>query len=111
MKALSIKEPWASMILRGEKTVEVRTWRTNYRGDILVCASAKPKTENSGNALCIVEIVDCRPMKKSDAKLSGGYFEPKSYSWVLENIRKIKKFPVKGKLSIFNVECVVECLK
>jgi hypothetical protein len=30
--ALSIRQPWAELILRGEKQIEVRTWATNYRG-------------------------------------------------------------------------------
>lgn len=42
MKALSIQQPWADLICLTEKTIEVRTWRTHYRGDIVICASAKP---------------------------------------------------------------------
>lgn len=42
MKALSIKQPWAEMILQGLKKIEVRSWRTDYRGDLLICSSAKP---------------------------------------------------------------------
>jgi len=30
--ALSVRQPWAELILRGEKQIEVRTWSTNYRG-------------------------------------------------------------------------------
>ena len=44
MKALSIKEPWATLILEGKKTIETRTWKTNYRGEILLCASKNPKS-------------------------------------------------------------------
>ena len=32
MKALSIRQPWAELIMQGRKTLELRTWRTNYRG-------------------------------------------------------------------------------
>ena len=40
MKALSII-PWYAMdILEGYKTVECRTWKTNYRGPILICSSS-----------------------------------------------------------------------
>lgn len=42
MKALSIKQPWAEMILQGLKTIEVRCWKTEFRGDLLICSSAKP---------------------------------------------------------------------
>ena len=32
MKALSVPQPWAEVIARGEKTIEVRTWSTKHRG-------------------------------------------------------------------------------
>ena len=43
MKAISIRQPWLELIIRGEKTLEIRSWRTNIRGDVLLCASAAPK--------------------------------------------------------------------
>lgn len=42
MKALTIKQPWASLIANGIKDIENRTWKTNYRGRIYIHASAKP---------------------------------------------------------------------
>jgi len=39
MRALSIKPPWIELIVEGRKTIETRTWRTNYRGKILLCSS------------------------------------------------------------------------
>lgn len=41
MKTLSIIQPWASLIAVGIKDIENRTWRTNYRGEFLIHASAK----------------------------------------------------------------------
>ena len=35
MKAITIKQPWASLIVHGIKDIENRTWRTNYRGRVL----------------------------------------------------------------------------
>lgn len=43
MKALSIKQPWASLIANGIKDIENRTWRTNFRGRIYIHASALKK--------------------------------------------------------------------
>ena len=45
MKALSIKQPWAWLIVNGFKDVENRTWRTKYRGPLLIHAS-KAKDEH-----------------------------------------------------------------
>ncbi len=104
MKALSVKEPWVGLIRAGKKTVETRTWKTNYRGPLLICASASPKTELSGKAVCTVELVDCRPMTKLDEAAACCEVYPDAKAWVLRNIRPIEPFPVKGKLRIFEVD-------
>ena len=39
MKAISIKQPWASLIVHGIKDIENRTWATKYRGKVLIHAS------------------------------------------------------------------------
>jgi hypothetical protein len=41
MKALSIRQPWAWLIVHGVKDVENRTWRTNFRGRFLVHAGMR----------------------------------------------------------------------
>lgn len=63
IKALSVKEPFASFIKSGTKKIETRTWKTKYRGDILICASKIPQGENSGMAVCIAELVEIREME------------------------------------------------
>ncbi|MEK9184782.1 MAG: ASCH domain-containing protein [Patescibacteria group bacterium] len=103
MKALCLREPWASMIKTGRKTIETRTWKTNYRGDILLCASKNPESEISGKAFAIAELIDCRKMVKQDEKLACCEVYPKANSWILKNIRIIKLFPVKGKLGLFDI--------
>ena len=42
MKAISIQQPWAHLILTDEKQYEYRSWSTDHRGDLLVCSSANP---------------------------------------------------------------------
>jgi hypothetical protein len=37
--ALSLKQPWAALLAHGRKTVEVRRWRTPYRGPLLIHAA------------------------------------------------------------------------
>ena len=41
MKAISLKQPWAWLIVKGIKDVENRTWLTHYRGLLLIHASKK----------------------------------------------------------------------
>lgn len=38
MKAITIKQPFASLIAAGLKEYEFRTWKTKYRGEILIHA-------------------------------------------------------------------------
>ena len=38
MKAITIKQPWASLIVEGIKDIENRTWKTNFRGRVLIHA-------------------------------------------------------------------------
>ena len=45
MKTLSIKQPWAYLIACGLKDIENRTWKTKYRGKILIHASFKSDNE------------------------------------------------------------------
>jgi hypothetical protein len=106
MKAISLKQPWAHLICLGEKTIETRTWPTRYRGDILIVASMKPKIQDLpvGVAVCIAEISDCRKMVIEDESKACCEIYENAYSWILENIRKIKPFPVKGKLGIYEVK-------
>lgn len=42
IKALSIKQPWAGLILAGIKTVENRSWSTMHSGTLAIVSSAKP---------------------------------------------------------------------
>lgn len=39
MKALSIRQPWAWLIVNGFKDIENRSWHTKYRGPVLIHAS------------------------------------------------------------------------
>lgn len=108
MKAISLKQPWAHLICIGEKTIETRTWPTKYRGDILIVTSKKPKIQDLpvGVAVCIAKIVDCRPMTFADEAKACCEIYPGAYAWILENIRPIKPFPVKGQLGIYEVNIV-----
>ena len=42
MKVLSLKQPFAELILQGKKTIELRKWNTKFRGEFLIHASKHP---------------------------------------------------------------------
>jgi hypothetical protein len=105
MKALSVKQPWANMIVEGEKTIETRTWSTEYRGEILIVSSKDPNIPPAGFALAVATLMDCRPMSVLDEPDAQCRKYPKAIAWVLENVRRIKKpFPVQGQMGVFEVD-------
>lgn len=120
MKAISVQQPFAFEIMSGLKTIEVRTWETLYRGDVLICSSGKPAFPREemeemeeeygctflyGQALCIVRILDVRLMRKGDEEEAlVDEIDPEAYSWVLEDVRPVVPFPVKGKQGFFEIE-------
>jgi len=64
--ALSVKQPWAALLVAGLKTVEVRTWGTRRRGPVLIHAARIPDDRPDGWAL----ITD--PAVGTLAQLAGG---------------------------------------
>lgn len=108
MKALSVRQPYAHFIMCGEKEFEFRTWRTDYRGDLLICSTANPKIKNTicGHALIIVRLNEIFEVTAKNYKKFGLDEKPdgKLYAWQLTDVRVIKPFAVKGKLNFFNVD-------
>jgi len=112
MKALSLTQPYANFIRDGLKTIETRTRPTKHRGPLLICATKKrvmdPKTykviEPRGVAVCIVTIINCRPMTKEDEKAACFEWNKKLWAWELDFLHVIEPFPVRGMLGIFNVD-------
>lgn len=108
MKAISIQNPFAHWIMTGEKTIEVRSWNTEHRGDLLICSSAAPKIPAmiSGHALCIVSLDKVTQFRKThlEAACMDEMPESGSFAWHLSNVRIVKPFPVKGKLNFYYVD-------
>lgn len=112
MKALSVHPIYAGLIACGDKTVECRTWKTDYRGDILICSTAhKVKDTIPGHALCVVRLADVVPFKREHLKaacMTSSEYSSDFYAWKLDNLRWIKPFAVKGKLSLWNCDNEIE---
>jgi len=117
MKAISIKEPYASLIHSGRKTIETRTWKTDYRGPLLLCASKKPewieevpgwirrRSLLNGMAFATCELLDIRPMTKEDEQFACCSVYHNAYSWILDKIIPINpRFNVTGRLGLFEVD-------
>jgi hypothetical protein len=103
VKALSIKEPWLTLIVDGKKTIETRTWMTDYRGPLLLVGCKKPTGHHSGVAACLVDLVECQDMHRDDEEAACCDIYPRAKSWFLENVRKVEPVPITGKLGIYDV--------
>lgn len=117
MKALTIQQPWAGLVARGEKTVELRSWGTKHRGPMLVCAGARAWSDEAvatlgdgprGVALCIVDVIDCRPATEADraASCAGDRIGPLDglFAWVLADPSPVAPAKVRGMPGLFSVD-------
>ena len=104
MKAISLKQPWANLVACGYKTLETRTWTTGYRGELLICSSASGEIGPTGCALALVNLVDCREMADDDAGAACILRYPEAKVFVLEDIRLLQPFAVRGSLNIYELD-------
>ena len=128
MKVITIKQPFATLIAEGLKEYEFRTWKTKYRGEILIHAGkgvdkkAMKRYEDlnldypSGCIIAKAVITDCvyvdeklkAILKEKNAKVYHGVIKKEStwqgYGFKLENIQKIVPISAKGKLSLWDYE-------
>ncbi|HMW19233.1 MAG TPA: ASCH domain-containing protein [Accumulibacter sp.] len=119
MRALSVRQPWALEINDGIKNLEFRTWHTNHRGPLLICASSadsglwvdveidgetQPLPLPTGCMMCVVNLVNIREMTREDAKEYGIPYDPVMLAWELEGGYEVIPEPVKGRLNVFEVD-------
>lgn len=125
MKVLTIKEPWASLIISGYKEYEFRSWKTNYRGKILIHSGLSLERDNAlkfkdynlnygrGEIIGEAILTDCIPVTKEfeddlykiNPLVYGKSEHTRVYAWKLENIVMYeKRIPCKGRLGLWNYD-------
>lgn len=128
MKALTLWQPWASLVAVGAKRFETRSWATNYRGQIAIHAA---KTWNreledvAGNPIfqgrlkelwnnlplgCVVAVArlsDCRPTTEipfADVADEYGFgdYSAGRFAWILKDVQPLEMpIPAKGKQGLW----------
>jgi hypothetical protein len=118
MKALSIRQPWAWLIVHGRKNIENRTWPTSFRGRFLVHASKGMTHEEYEDAEWVAEekgvtippfeklerggivgeavLLDC--VDKHESEWFCG-----TWGFVLDEAKPLPFRPYKGELGFFEV--------
>lgn len=114
VKALSIRQPWAWLIVQGFKPVENRTWWSSYRGPVLIHAGKAPDPQadhiarmvkeqfgiripdvlDLGGIVGVAEVTGC-----VDHSTSPWFSGP--YGFVLEGARLLPFTPCEGALGFF----------
>ena len=127
MKVITLKQPYATLVAEGLKEYEFRTWKTKYRGEILIHAGKGIDKEAmkryeylnlsypSGCIIARVNLTDCIKVdddfrKELIDKNRIIYYnlvenpEWEGYGFKIENVKKIEPIYVNGKLSLWDYE-------
>ena len=122
MKTITICQPYAELILLGEKRVENRVWQPNYFGPLLIHAGKSrtwldtyeplPKHMDFGGLVGICELVACFPARALRAKkvpqpywdLAEHAHVEGPYCWILEHVTRFPAMiEVRGQQGMFDV--------
>lgn len=128
-KALSLWQPWATLIAVGAKEYETRSWTTDYRGSLVIHAAKRWTAEQVmakerlafaylavrqihewplGMALCVVDLVAIIPTTLIADQISHqeralGDFSRGRYAWQLANVRRFEKpIPARGEQGLWD---------
>lgn len=130
MKAISLTQPWATLVAIGAKKYETRSWSTNYRGPLAIHAAKgyprsaqylaqetqpfrdvlnRPNEElPRGAIIAIVELTGCIHTEDfwnlTEQERAFGDYGPRRYAWQLTNVRELQyPVPCKGALGLWTV--------
>lgn len=126
MKVLSLKQPFAELVVSGKKTIELRKWNTRFRGEFLVHASKIPDKKSmkklgfeklplgmivgKSNLVEVKKYLDeAEFMKDKNKHLAeplriGIVSDWGKFGFVLKNSKRIKPIPAKGMLGFWEFE-------
>ena len=123
MKCLSVSQPFADLIITGKKTIELRKWNTNFRGEFLIHAPLKVRNDDCkrlklnkkfvrgaivGKAT-IYDVKKYNSIKELQKDKKSHYasqdLENKKFGFMLKNAKQFRiPIPCKGRLGLFDVE-------
>lgn len=105
MKALTICQPYAELIARGEKPIENRTWATAYRGPLLIHAGKSRSWMDDddelrfpgmafGAVVAIADLVECKHLHEQAWPSRYRHLQEHEHAngpwcWILENVRRL----------------------
>ena len=116
---MSLKQPFAELILQGRKKIELRKWNTKFRGEFFIHASKSPDNEFMskfgfkelplGRIVGKAKIIKVKKYnskeefeKDRNLHLDNGSFE--GYGFILEDVERVEEFFCKGALGFWEVK-------
>lgn len=131
MKALTLMQPWASLLVLGEKRIETRSWGTRHRGPLAITASKSrlhlaacyaahyrealarhgltADTLPLGAVIGTVNVVECRPSEEFEGALSEqeaafGDFTAGRLGWLCSDPKSLPKpIPCTGCMGVWTL--------
>ena len=123
MKCLSVCQPFADFIVKGIKTIELRSWNTNFRGEFLIHSPLKIRIEDAkrlkikkkfvtGAIIGKAQLYDVKKYDsvkeiKSDERFhfASKKFQNKTFGFMLKNAKPLRiPIPCKGQLGFFEID-------
>jgi hypothetical protein len=136
LMAISIRQPWAALIVHGRKTIELRSWPTTRRGTILIHASKTIDDDRrawslvdtpefaataalSGGVIGQVELMDCITYATRSEFAADGerhragpeWFRLPRYGFVFAKPRRVEFIRWPGNTNFFGVRAALRFLK
>lgn len=121
MKALTVCQPYAELIARGEKWIENRTWPTSYRGLLAIHAGKSRewlgvddedaaeygvdvKAIAFGAIVAVARLVDCRRFEDLTDEMRMHTHANGPWCWVLRDVYRVEPMPIRGAQGLWPVE-------
>jgi len=123
LKCLSISQPFADLVISGKKSIELRNWNTNFRGEFLIHAPIKIRTKDckrlkinkkliTGAIVGKATLYDVKKYNSTkeimmDQKFHNASkdFHTKKFGFILKNAKPFRiPIPWKGQLGFFEVK-------
>ncbi len=124
LPVLSVRQPWASYIVGGLKSVELRTWSTGYRGWLWIHASKRPDLDamaiygvdpnqfQRGGLIGIGLLAKCKLIETAkewqvlrNEHRSPGVFHHGVYGWQFHDVIALtQKIECRGELGLFTLD-------
>lgn len=131
MRAITLYQPWASLIADGRKTFETRSWKPPVTAQYVAIHAGRPDTVDveysiecgyrpsslvTGAIIAVARLVGyvqtervvaiiegSMPAAQAAEELRHGDYRPGRYAWELDDVRRVPAIPIRGAQGLWDV--------